>query len=178
MLSASSYTYDGKAKMPSVTVTDSTGKTITSANYTVSYSGNTNAGTGHVIVTFMGDSYTGRKDVYFNINKATNSLKVKGKTTSIKYSKLKNGKQTLSRAKVISITKKGQGKLSYTISSAKKNNTSFKKYFSINKSSGKLTVKKGLKRGTYKVKIKVKAKGNSNYKASKAKAVTFTLKVK
>ena len=43
--------------------------------------------------------------------------------------------------------------------------------------AGKVTVKKGLAKGTYKVKVKVKAAGNTNYKA-KTKIVTFTIKVK
>ena len=41
--------------------------------------------------------------------------------------------------------------------------------------NGKVTVKKGLKKGTYKV--KVKAAGNKNYKAA-TKTVTFKIKVK
>ena len=41
-----------------------------------------------------------------------------------------------------------------------------------------MTVKKGLKKGTYKVKVKVKALGNSIYKASSVKTVTFVVKVK
>ena len=54
----------------------------------------------------------------------------------------------------------------------------FKKYFAVNTKTGKITVKKGLKKGTYKVKVKVKAAGNANYKASKEKTVTVTVKVK
>ena len=45
-------------------------------------------------------------------------------------------------------------------------------------SSGKVTVKKGLKRGrTYSVKVKVTAKGNTNYR-SKAKTVTLKIRIK
>ena len=43
--------------------------------------------------------------------------------------------------------------------------------------NGKVTVKKGLKKGTYKVKVKVKAAGNKNYKAA-TKTVTFKINVK
>lgn len=50
-LSATSYTYTGTAKKPSVTVTDSKGKTISSSNYTVSYAtGRVNVGTYKVTV--------------------------------------------------------------------------------------------------------------------------------
>ena len=41
---------------------------------------------------------------------------------------------------------------------------------------GKITVKKGLKKGTYKVKIM--AKGSANYKASAWKTVTFKIRVR
>ncbi|MBR6160062.1 MAG: cadherin domain-containing protein, partial [Lachnospiraceae bacterium] len=76
-------------------------------------------------------------------------------------------------------TKKGKikGKITYTLSSAKKDGKSFKNSFSVNKNSGKLTVKKGLKQGTYKVKVKVKAAGNKNYDKA-TKTVTVTVKVK
>ena len=39
-------------------------------------------------------------------------------------------------------------------------------------------MKKGLKKGSYKVKVKVKAMGNANYKASVWKPVTFKVIVK
>ena len=42
---------------------------------------------------------------------------------------------------------------------------------------GVITVKKGAKKGTYKIKVKVTAKGTSNYKAL-SKNVTVTIKVK
>ena len=53
-----------------------------------------------------------------------------------------------------------------------------KKYFRIKKTTGRVTVKKGLKKGTYKAKVKIKAAGNSNYKASTVKTVMITVKVK
>ena len=45
------------------------------------------------------------------------------------------------------------------------------------KTTGKVTVKKKLKKGTYKIKVKVTAAGNSNYKAL-TRTVTFKIKVK
>ena len=57
---------------------------------------------------------------------------------------------------------------------SKKGAKSFKKYFGMNKPTGKITVKKG----SYKVKIKIRALGNTDYKASGVKPVTFTVKVK
>ena len=52
------------------------------------------------------------------------------------------------------------------------------KKISINKSTGKITVAKGLGKGTYKVKVKIRANGNANYLASAYKTVTFTLRVR
>ena len=39
-------------------------------------------------------------------------------------------------------------------------------------------IKKGLKKGTYKIKIKVRAAGNDQYKRSKWKKVTCKIKVR
>ena len=82
--------------------------------------------------------------------------------------------------KVINFTKDAKDKKTYALSSAKKGKKSFKKYFRIDKTTGKLTIKKNkkMKKGTYKVKIKAKAAGNGNYKASAWKTVTFKVRVK
>ena len=66
-LSATSYTYDGKAKKPTVTVKDSAGKVVSSKYYTVSgNSGVKNVGKYKVTVTFKGN-YSGTKALYFTI---------------------------------------------------------------------------------------------------------------
>ncbi len=68
-LSATAYTYDGKAKTPSVTVKDSKGKTLgKGTDYDVVYaSGRINVGKYKVTIKFKG-KYSGTKDLYFNIN--------------------------------------------------------------------------------------------------------------
>ena len=50
------------------------------------------------------------------------------------------------------------------------------KAITIDSKTGKVTVKRGLKKGTYKVSVKVNAAGNSNYDKS-FKTGTFTVKV-
>ena len=102
---------------------------------------------------------------------AANPLKIQAKTATVKYSKVKKKAQTLKATQVIQFTNKGKGTLSYKKVSGNKKIT-------INQKTGKVTIKKGLKKGTYKVKVKVKAAGNANYKASAWKTVTFTVKVK
>ena len=134
-----------------------------------------------------------RTETIPKLAKKANPLKVKGKTTSVKYKKLKKKTQTLKVSKVIKFTKKGQGRMSYKKSSVtytkaksvKMSKKALKKYkkkvakkIKINTKTGKVTVKKGLKKGTYKVKAKVRAAGNANYKASGLKTVTFKIKLK
>ena len=70
----------------------------------------------------------------------------------------------------VKFTRSGQGKMTYSKASGNKKIT-------INKKTGKITVKKGLKKGTYKVKMKVRAAGNTNYNAA-VKSVSFKIKVK
>ena len=68
-LGTTTYTYDGTAKQPTVTVKD--GETVLTANtdYTVAYTNNQNAGTATVTVTGKGN-YTGAKTANFTIAKA------------------------------------------------------------------------------------------------------------
>ena len=142
-------------------------------------SGRKNAGTYKVTVTLTGN-YSGSKAAAFTINKATNPLKVKVKAVKVKYSAVKKKDVKFPSAKVFTFIKKGQGKISYNLVSVKKGNKKIKNMIAINKTTGKVTIKKNtkMKKGTYKVKVKVKAAGNANYKASAVKTVTFKVKVK
>ena len=117
------------------------------------------------------DGTTAPKTITWTINKAGNPLEVKGKTAAVRYSAVKKKSQGIGVTKVTAFTKKGQGKLTYTKASGNKK-------IVINKTTGKVTVKKGLKKGTYKVKVKVRAAGDANYKASAWKTVTFSVRVK
>ena len=160
-----SFPYTGKAIKPAVKVSG-----VNESCYTVSYSNNTKIGTATVTIKAKGDRYTGTIKKTFKITKGINTLKVKGKTATVKYKKVKKKARTLKVAKVIKVTRKGQGKLTYAKASGNKKIT-------INKKTGKVTVKKGLKKGTYKVKVKVTAAGNTNYRKA-TKQVTFRIKVK
>lgn len=67
-LSDTGYTYNGKAKKPSVTVKDSKGKKISSSSYTVTYaSGRKNVGSYKVTIKFKGN-YSGTVTKTFKIN--------------------------------------------------------------------------------------------------------------
>lgn len=151
---------------------DSTSKwTLTADTYITQFSGSTsNVITNGYTLYVNGVAVAGA-----SANLSENTLKAKAKKLTVKYSKLKKKNQSFARKKIITISN-AKGNVTYSLSSAKKGKTSYKKYFKVSK-SGKLTVKKGLKKGTYKVKIKIKAAGNSSYK-TKTKTVTVTVKVK
>ncbi len=93
------------------------------------------------------------------------TIKAKKSTFNVKAKDLKKKAQTIeSPIKV----KGAKTKVTYTKVSGKSN-------FKVNKTTGKITIKKGTKKGTYKVKVKVKTASNSKYKAT---TTTVTLKIK
>ena len=100
--------------------------------------------------------------------KKVNPITVKGKTKALKAAKLKKKAAAIARKDVITVSK-AQGTVTYKKASGNKKITVAK--------NGKVTVKKGTKKGTYKIKVKVTAAGNKNF-AKKTKTVTFTIKVK
>ncbi len=102
------------------------------------------------------------------VEKKTNPISVKGKTVSVTLAKLAAKSQTIVRKNAIAVSN-AQGTVTYTKKSG--NN-----YLTINKSTGNITVKKGLKKGTYKLVVNVKAAGNSSYKSRTVQA-TVTIKI-
>ena len=112
------------------------------------------------------DSYfAASATVTVKVSKAKNPITLAKKTATIKYAKLKKAKRTVT----INKAKKAQGTVTYKKVSGNKNITIAK--------NGKLAVKKGLKKGPYKVKVRLTAAGNANYE-SKSVAVTATITVK
>ena len=94
-------------------------------------------------------------DVYFYaafVPRPANPLYVKGKTVGLKYSQLKKKAKLVKRNSAITV-KNAQGKPSYKLLSVAK--SKYKKYFKVDAKTGKITVKKGLKKGRYTLKIKV-----------------------
>ena len=152
-LSSSSYTYDGSAKKPGVTVTDANGAKIASSNYSVAYSNNVKKGTATATVTFKGN-YSGTLKKTFEINPAKVS-NVKLSSTSYTY----NGK-----TKTPSVTvKDNKGR-------KLKNGTDYTvKYSSGRKNAGRYAVKvtfKGNYSGTVKKTFKINPAKVSNVKLS------------
>lgn len=160
-------TYNGKAQTqtPVVKVGDTT--LASGMDYKLSYKSNTNAGTASMTITGTG-SCTGKKTASFTIRKAANPMTVKAKTATVKYKNLKKKNLTVATKNAYTV-KKARGTVTYTKYKGHKKITVAK--------SGKITVKKKLKKGTYNVKVKVKAAGNSNYKAA-TKTVNVRIKVR
>jgi hypothetical protein len=158
-LSKTSMAYTGKAQKPTVTVKVD-GVTVPSSQYTVSYSNNTKVGTAKVTIkaTSKATYISGSVTKTFTITKAANPLTVSPTSKSFTIANCKKKAQTFT----IKVSK-AQGTVSY-----KSNNT---KYVTVSK--GKVTVKKGTPKGTYK--ITVTAKGNGTYNSG-SKTVTITVK--
>lgn len=97
----------------------------------------------------------------YKINKANNKITVRATKKTVKYSKKK--------ATSVTVKASGQGKKRYSTALTSKK---LRKYISVN-SKGKVTLKKGAKKGTYKVTVKYY--GNRNYKAG---TKTILIKVK
>jgi len=71
-LSAAAYTWNGKAKKPTVTVKDGSTK-LAASDYTITYKNNKNVGKASAVVTLKGN-YSGSKTVTFKINPKGTSL--------------------------------------------------------------------------------------------------------
>ena len=167
VLSKKSFTFNNKSQKPSVkTVTykNADGKTVTlkeGTDYTVSFSKKSTKNAGTYKVTIKGTGkYSGSVTSSYTIKKAKQkNVKVtnKYKATKAKTFKKKGKSYTFKATGV-----KGKAKVTYTASSKK-----------IKVKKGKITLSKGIKKGTYK--IVIKAKATKNHKKGK-KVVKITIK--
>ena len=103
--------------------------------------------------------------------KAANTMKVKAKTAKVKLSRLKRKAQTIKSGKAF-IIKNEKGKLSFT-----KMSKGSSKRLTINRKTGKIKVRKGTKKGLYRIKVKVTATGDDNFRPL-SKVVTVKVQVK
>ena len=165
--------YVGKTTKVSASVTNGVGKTtFTTSNSkvaTVKYSGNvatvTAVSAGTVTITAKNNGE--KASVKITVIKRANTLKVTAKKLTVK---AKAKKTVFKKTKAFKISG-AKGKLSYKKKSGSK-------LVTINKKTGKITVKKGLKKGkTYTIKFNVRAAGDKTYKA-KSKTVSVKIKVK
>ena len=171
-VSPASYTYNAYDRTPKVTVKDADGKSVAGKYYTVFWKNNEEAGT--ATVTVKGKApYTGsakttfkikRAGAYAFVNKpAKTTVTVKAKDVKKKAKKVGRIDEYLKRSSK-KYTKSVGVKATYKTNS---------KYVKVSK-KGYITVKKGAKKGTYKITVKLKAT-KRNYKAATR---TITVKVK
>ena len=106
------------------------------------------------------------RTVTVKVTKGTPTITVKTTSKTLKAATVKKKAQVITPG----VSANSKGKLSYKKTSGSKNIT-------VNAKNGKLTVKKGTKKGTYKVKVKISAAAAGNYNAG-SKTVTFSIKVK
>lgn len=157
-LSATQYTYTGKAIKPTVNVISSNGKVLKlNTDYTVSYSANTNPGTATVTITGKG-YYTGSVKKTFRIipKKATGFKVTTRKTTSLK---LTWTKQT--------------GVTGYVVQKYDSKNKKWKNYKTITKNTNSITVSKLSASTTYKFRVRAyKTISNKKYYGSYSDTLT------
>ena len=164
--------YTGKALKPKPTVKMGSITLKEGTDYSVSYIDNKAVGTALVKVTGKG-GFTGVAYGTFKINKA--SQVIKAKNVSKKFKAAAKTKK-LAKNKTINLKKLAKVSAKTTVKFAKANKTGGNK-ITVNASTGKITVKKGLAKKTYKVKVKMTAKANASYKAAKAKTITVKVVV-
>lgn len=156
---AVSTVYTGKAQLPA-TVTIN-GKTLIAGQdfVYVNAAAKTDAGTYTVSIKGIG-AFEGTATVTYTVNKAAAATK----TTKVAAKKAYKASSLKKKAKKFSVKVAGA---TYIVKGKKA-----KKYIKVSK-KGKVTVKKGIKKGTYKIVIKVKA--TKNTKAGK-KVVKIVIK--
>ena len=129
---------------------------------TITVNGKKNVGTYKITIKGIGN-YSGTTTVTYKIKKAKQKIKTSTKAKTYKASAIKKkGKKFNLKTKAIS------KKVTYKVRGKK----SAKKYIKVSK-KGKVTIKKGIKKGTYK--IVIKAKATKNHKRGK-KVVKITIK--
>ena len=95
-------------------------------------------------------------------------MTLKPKAVTVKAASVTKANQTVKQATACTVTSP-QGKVTWKKASGNASITVA--------SNGNITVKKGLKKGTYKVGVKATAAGNTNYKAI-TRSATITISVK
>ncbi|MBR0412221.1 MAG: leucine-rich repeat protein [Eubacterium sp.] len=142
-----------------------TSKSANAGSYTAKVKLRTNANVTYVWT----DGSTAAKSIKWKIDKAPNRLAVKAKTKKLSCSSLKKKSLAVARKDLITVSG-AKGKVTYA-------KVSGNRAFTVNRKTGRVTVKKGTAKGEYTVKIKVTAAGDKNYKkSSKTVAVKIVIK--
>ena len=127
-----------------------------------------------VMSSFIDPQLTINRSQIVEIDDFKVTIKHSTSKVKVKKAKVARKKQTIKPAKYLTI-RNARGKLAYKLTGV--NKKKFKKFFKVNAKNGNITVKKGLKKGKYKVTATVFAAGNSKY-GQATKKRTFKIVVK
>ena len=166
-LGRTSFVYTGKQCKPKVYLSIRDLILRAGSDYLVTYANNIDVGTATATAKGIGN-FKGTVQAAFKITKAPQPMTVTTKIVNLKYSVLKRTQVVVGGAKVF-VIRNNQGKVSFL-------KLSGSSHAVVNTKNGDLLVKKGTKKGTYKIKVRVTAKGNKNYKAG-SRTVTVTINV-
>ena len=163
-LSKTRFEYTGKKIKPSVKV-----KSLSKGDFTVKYKNNVKIGKATVTVTGVGE-YKGKIVKHFRITKRTNRFRLRKKTKTFRAAALRKRAKSL-RIKAVMPAKGAKGKVTYKVklSAKAKKAVSFK--------AGKIKVKKGAKKGVYRLKVTAKAAGTRIYKRGSRTAI-LTIRIR
>ena len=162
-LKKASYAYSGKTVTPTVSVKANGLVLKKGRDYDVTYDqGRKRVGLYSVSVSLKGN-YSGNGYSHFEIKKAANSLTATTVQRSVKYEKVRKQQVTVSCPIKLSNSK---GKVTYA-----RIQKGSSKRLGVNTKTGAVTIKKGTKKGTYKIKIQVNDAGNANYKSARKTVV-------
>ncbi len=169
VLSKTSFTYNGKTQKPSV-VFKAGDKAIPESEYTVTYltPNSTNAGAYKVTIKGNDKNTKGTNTRVYHIVQAANTATAETTkvSSSFKQSALAKSAGKVSLPKVTA--KFGTPKWKVTEADTKK---------VLTLSGNNISVKKGAKAGTYKIKVQATVAATRNYKAASTKTVTVTVVV-
>lgn len=153
------YTYSGKEFKPKVTVTLDGITLKKGTDYNVIYTNNKAVGYGGVQIEGIGNYKSKSAKESFLIRKDIQKFVITPKAESFKisYSKVKSAAQTLPVSKTLKITDY-VGSINYTIGYVVG-----RKYFSINQTTGAITIAKGTPKGNYTLSLKLCAAGDDEH---------------
>jgi hypothetical protein len=161
-----SYAYTGEAIEPSVTVPG----LVASEDYAVTYKNNVEVGVATVTVSGQG-TYTGSASRTFKIKRAPQAIEAQNASKMLKAS-AETGK--LAKDKVVNLQKLAAVSAKTAVEYEKANEVGGGK-ITVDASTGKVTVKEGLKADTYRVKFRLTAPKDEHYKAAKPETITLKL---
>ena len=171
-LSSGKFTYNGQVQVPEVAVMD-VETAVAAEKYEIDSVSSVDAGQYTITVRMKEfDGYTGTVTKKYQIAKAGQPMAVKAVPKKVKAKKLR--KKACRISGTVKFTKRAAGKVTYK---GKGTTAKARKALKINKKTGKITVRKNTKRGTYRMKVRVKASGDRNH-AGGSRSVIVTVRVR